>query len=433
MNNNLVCLNNKYVVIRTINNSFGRATYLARNLNTGSRVMIKSFSFGSSENKWNSFNQIENEIKILKSLNHPQIPKYLDSFESGNSFYLVQEFINGKTLSTQKVYLEKEVIDIAKQILSILVYLQGLNPPLVHHDIKPENLLLDKKEKVYLVDFGISKEIKGETIGVTTLSGTEGFIAPERILGRKSDVRSDLYSLGITLSCLITKTPTSRAVSLLNDGFELRNGVLDCGDRLSDWIKKLVKRKPNDRFQNAAVALVQLQQISSSHPVERVKKKVLKARDKKRAIEINKTKYIQESFIPLTFILIASSSIFFLPPIILFNLCNIDTIFNINNGECTISLTNMIAGGLLGYLPGGILNKSLSGLINSAFDSLSYFFSFLIVSISMIEIFKSIIDNKYYRLKNIFLRCLLSLYNLSILFVFKTYLIGYFPVSWLVR
>ena len=190
MNNNLVCLNNKYVVIQTINNSFGRATYLARNLDTGSRVVIKSFSFGLSKNKWNSFNQIENEIKILKSLNHPQIPNYLDSFESENSFCLVQEFIKGETLSTQKVYLEKEVIDIAKQILSILVYLQGLNPPLAHHDIKPENLLLDKKGKVCLIDFGISKEIKGETIGATTLSGTEGFIAPEKILGKKLDIRS---------------------------------------------------------------------------------------------------------------------------------------------------------------------------------------------------------------------------------------------------
>ncbi len=154
MNNQI--LPQKYTIIRTINTSAARATYLARNLRTGSRVIIKSFSFGLTKSQWHSFNQIENEIKILKSLNHPQIPKYIDSFQTDNAFYLVQEFIEGEELSTQKVYSEKEIIDIAKQILSILVYLQGLDLPLVHHDLKPENTLIDSEGKIYLVDFGIS-------------------------------------------------------------------------------------------------------------------------------------------------------------------------------------------------------------------------------------------------------------------------------------
>ena len=62
---------------------------------------------------------------------------------------------------------------------------------------------------------GISKQIKGKTIGLTTqFGGTEGFIAPEKILGRKLDIRSDLYSLGVVLSCLISLTPTSRPAFL---------------------------------------------------------------------------------------------------------------------------------------------------------------------------------------------------------------------------
>ncbi|MDJ0636945.1 MAG: serine/threonine-protein kinase [Xenococcaceae cyanobacterium MO_188.B29] len=265
MNNQI--LPQKYTIIRAINSSPVPATYLARNLRTGSRVIIKSFSFGLVDSQWHSFNQIENEIKTLKRLNHAQIPKYLDSFQEESSFYLVQEFIKGETLSTQKVYLEEEVIAIAKQVLSILIYLSSQNPPVVHHDLKPENLLIDKDNKIYLIDFGISKEIKGETIGLTTqFGGTEGFIAPEKILGKKSDIRSDLYSLGVTLACLITRTPSSKAVSLLNDDFELIKGALDsyCSKELSNWVQVLVKRKPVDRYSDAAVALSLLEKSTAS-------------------------------------------------------------------------------------------------------------------------------------------------------------------------
>ena len=414
-------LNEKYAIIRTIN----KRTYLARNLNSGYRVILKSFSFGLPESQWQGFNQIENEIHILKNLNHPQIPKYVDSFQIDNNFYLVQEFIKGEELSNQKVYLEEEIIDIAKQVLSILIYLSSQNPPVVHHDLKPDNILIDKYNKIYLIDFGISKQIKEQTIGITTqFGGTEGFIAPEKILGRNSNVRSDLYSLGITLACLLTRTPSSSAVSLLNDDFELRSGILDsyCSKELSDWVRGLIKRKPDDRYLDAVVAAKKLTEMTKKTirfgQVNQAEKKLDKD-SIKRKVEINETEYIKKVFTSLTIVLTIYSTFFSILLFLPFNLC-----CNLEFTGFSISFANMIEHGLIGYLPWIGINQSLSALVNFYYNFISYWISFLIVSVLILMVTNTLIKEQYYRLKYIFLRCLLSGYGLLILFVFKTYLIG---------
>lgn len=432
MDNNIIqgeqILNQKYVVINLIRNN----TYLARDLNSSSRVIIKKFSFG--ESNWNNFSQVENEIKILKNLNHPQIPKYLDSSQEDNNFYLVQEYIAGEELSTQKVLPEKEIIDIAKQLLSILIYLQSFNFPVVHHDIKPENILVNKEGKIYLVDFGISKEITGRTIGVTTqFGGTEGFIAPEKMLGKKLDIRSDLYSLGMTLACLITRTSSSKAVSLLSNDFELRREILsknNCSRELFNWVQRLVKLKPENRFENAKVALDRLLNISSNNSLCKASQKyieVLSSQDEKRRIEIRETGDIKLGFINLTIIFVTFSTLFLIPPILSFDLC---PILSRHITECSVDLTRIITHGLIGYLPWISINESLFNLTNFIYDFISYWLSFLFVSISFVKSSDIIIKEEYYRFKNILLRFLLLGYSLLTIFLIKTCLIGYFPIRW---
>lgn len=221
---------------------------------TDNSILIKSFEFNNGQS-WGFQRQLEQETAILKSLSYHKIPKYLDSWKDDNVFYLVREYIEGNFLVTSKVFTQEKVINIALQLLDILIYLESCN--VTHHDIKPQNIIIDSEENIYLIDFGISRKLSDKTLSITTqFTGTEGFIAPEKILLHRADNRSDLYSLGMVLACMITNTKASEAVNLLNDDFELHSNIRTSGysPELIEWIIKLTKRKPIDRYKSASIA-----------------------------------------------------------------------------------------------------------------------------------------------------------------------------------
>ena len=141
----------------------------------------------------------------MAELNHSSIPRYIDYFEINNpenrAFYIVREIAPGKSLAdlvdagwrTN----EREVRKIAAQILSVLIYLHGLTPPIFHRDIKPQNIIYHNQQ-VYLIDFGSITNIYQNTIARgSTIVGTFGYMSPEQFSG-KTSAASDLYSLGAT-------------------------------------------------------------------------------------------------------------------------------------------------------------------------------------------------------------------------------------------
>ena len=151
----------------------------------------------------------EREARILKSLNHPGIPKYYDFFVENDRKYLVMELIHGHNLE-QFVY-QRGAIGVERainwmiQVCQILEYLHNLEPPLVHRDIKPANLILRNIDsRLMLLDFGAVKELG---TSLNTRIGVEGYSAPEQYRGKPCP-QSDIYGVGTTLIFLITgKTP----------------------------------------------------------------------------------------------------------------------------------------------------------------------------------------------------------------------------------
>jgi serine/threonine protein kinase len=109
-------------------------------------------------------------------LDHPRIPKYIDSFETEDGFCLVQEYIDARSLAKIPEWKPRAIKNIAVSILDILVYLQNKN--IFHRDIKPENILIDENDNIYLIDFGCAKINHGESS--TFISGTMGFMPPEQ-------------------------------------------------------------------------------------------------------------------------------------------------------------------------------------------------------------------------------------------------------------
>jgi serine/threonine protein kinase len=253
------------------NNGAGRITYLAQN---GDRqVVIKEFQFAKGAD-WSGFKELEREIIILKGLQHPQIPRYIDNFEHETGFCLVQEYIPAPSLAEVRSRSLEQIQDIGHQLLEILVYLQKLHPPVLHRDIKPENILCNDDDKVFLVDFGLSRLGSAEVAASSIMVGTTGFIPPELFAGREPTKASDLYSLGATLVSLITGTPSTKMDRLLGEDFRFVDAAYDEVDRpYSNWLRKMTAVQVRDRFADAASALegldeaLNLKLITISSPV----------------------------------------------------------------------------------------------------------------------------------------------------------------------
>lgn len=198
-------------------------TYRATRLSDGAVVAIKELSFRSLDS-FKSLELFEREVKVLKQLKHPGIPAYFQDFyiEEGKhcSFYLVQEFIAGKTLAQEaegKRYTQQEVLRIACEVLGILAYLHQLSPSVIHRDLKPQNIMRrDSNGRLVLLDFGSVKDSLKESLqGGSTVAGTFGYMAPEQFQG-KALPASDIYSLGAILVSLLSGVSAEKLLNSQN-------------------------------------------------------------------------------------------------------------------------------------------------------------------------------------------------------------------------
>lgn len=263
MTNNVI---SEYKILSRIgqNISSGRETYLvAKN---GKEFILKQFQFAKGAN-WSQFKEVEREISILKGLQHPQIPRYVESFETEQGFCLVQEYIPAPSLAEVRSRSLEQIQDIGRQLLEILIYLQALHPPVLHRDIKPENVLCNNEGNVYLVDFGLSRLSSADVAVSSIMVGTTGFIPPELFAGREPSKASDLYSLGATLLGLLTGTPSHKMDRLLGDNFMFSEAAYDEVDRpYAMWLRKMTAVRVRDRFADAATALDALKSQEQLQP-----------------------------------------------------------------------------------------------------------------------------------------------------------------------
>jgi uncharacterized protein YjbI with pentapeptide repeats len=236
----------------------GRVTYLAKDLQHDFPVVIKHFQFAEFDSNWKQYEAHQREIDILKQLEHPCIPCYLDDFETPKGFCLVQEYIPAESLAQPRHFTTQEVKQIAQDVLKILVYLQDQKPPIFHGNLKPENILVDRLGtlKVYLVGFGLPDQTKN--------LGSLGFMPPEQLFKHHLTPASDLYSLGATLVCLLMGIKAQDIGQLIDDSYNFNlEGLKPFVDKsFIDWLKKMVAPQLKNRYPNAAVALQALKSVS---------------------------------------------------------------------------------------------------------------------------------------------------------------------------
>jgi serine/threonine protein kinase len=248
-----------YEIIRELghNRAGGRITYLAKEINTQEQVVVKQFQFARPGASWREYDSYEKEITILKRINHPQIPRYRDAFATPTGFCMIQEYKNAYSLADVSDYQPEEVKQIALGILDILCFLQNQIPPIIHRDLKPENILIDESLQVSLVDFGFARLGSAELAVSSVVKGTLGFMPPEQIFNRQLSPASDLYSLGMTLIALLTKTHSTEISKLIdNEGkVKFKDQVTHLHPDFIYWLEKMVEPQSKNRFPNAQVAL----------------------------------------------------------------------------------------------------------------------------------------------------------------------------------
>ncbi|MEZ0370852.1 MAG: serine/threonine protein kinase, partial [Candidatus Sericytochromatia bacterium] len=231
---------------------------------------------------WKVLELFEREIKVLKQLDHPHLPQYLDAFqidsEADTCLYLVCSWADGESL-LDKLEAgwrpdEDQVWDIARQGLELLDYLHSFNPAVIHRDLKPGNLIMGPEGEVHLVDLGSVQGVLNPD-GGSTVVGTFGYMPPEQFSDQCVPA-SDLYALGATLVHLLTgKYPSD----LPRKGMKLDyQSLLGCKPFYIQWLDKLLAPEVENRFQSAGEALTALNAESD----QRLQKQSLKARDSGR-------------------------------------------------------------------------------------------------------------------------------------------------------
>jgi len=201
------------------------------------------------------------EIKLLASLNHPNIAALRTALTLDNQLVMIMEYVDGVTLASR---LQQGPVPVADavyyidQVLAALVYAHQMN--VVHRDIKPGNMMLTSQGVVKLMDFGIARpgNEAGMTITGTTL-GSLNYMSPEQVKGESVDARSDLYSVGLSLYEILTGRLPFRGDS----GYSLMVAQLqqlpeppivlrpELPQALNDIILMVLAKEPAKRFQSA--------------------------------------------------------------------------------------------------------------------------------------------------------------------------------------
>jgi serine/threonine protein kinase len=211
-------LQGRYRILRKLSQGGMGTVYEAVDERLETRVALKENHFRDDQ----LIRQFEREARLLARLRHPSLTKVIDHFTEAQGQFLVMEFITGEDLAAM---LERRggpfpVVDVLSwgdQLLDALEYLHSQNPPVVHRDIKPQNLKLTDRDQIILLDFGLAKGYASASASGTTSSSVFGYTpnyAPlEQIESQGTDARSDLYSAAATLYHLITGASPPGALS----------------------------------------------------------------------------------------------------------------------------------------------------------------------------------------------------------------------------
>ncbi|WP_146586812.1 serine/threonine-protein kinase [Posidoniimonas polymericola] len=263
-----------YQVLRRLGRGAMADVYLAEQLSLSRQVALKILKSDLASDA-TYVSRFQHEAKSAAQLVHANIVQVYEVGRDADAHFIAQEYVAGKNLgelAQQQGRLQPGlVLDILRQSAAALH--KALEGGVVHRDIKPENLMLTQSGELKVADFGLARlavpsQQQLTQVGVTM--GTPLYMSPEQIEGRPVDVRSDLYSLGVTAYHLLAGEPPFRGDTPLAVAVQhLNNRAAPLADndplmpvRLSQVVEKLMAKAPGDRYQTPGELVADLRDLA---------------------------------------------------------------------------------------------------------------------------------------------------------------------------
>lgn len=202
---------------------------------------------------------VENESRLLSQLSHTSLPKVHDYYELSGKGVLIQENISGTKLSDiinlSGTLSEPKAIDFAKKLCVVCNYLHKQHPmPIIHRDVKPDNIICTNNGGITLIDFGSAREYKENEDKDTVYVGTIGYAPPEQFGFGQTDIRTDVYGIGMTLLTMLTGKAPER-------GQKIRLADTNISVDIQRIIHNATQFDPKKRYQSVSALLSELNNL----------------------------------------------------------------------------------------------------------------------------------------------------------------------------
>lgn len=190
-------IDGRYKTVRVLGKGGWGEVDLAIHTSTGKQVAIKQIRL----NQVITSALVNKEIESLSKLDHPGVVKYEESIVDGDNIYVVMEFVEGETLEEMREKGPLSLSQIQRYTLQLIEALEHIHSEgIIHSDLKPENIIIDKNDNIRIIDFGIVRTASAEIASdIKEVRGTLHYMSPEQAEGNPIDIRSDLFSLGVIL------------------------------------------------------------------------------------------------------------------------------------------------------------------------------------------------------------------------------------------
>lgn len=229
--------------------------YLLQDKKTGTKVLLRITRDYPQEDALE-------EAKLLSKLNHKGIPKVFAAYEQGERKYLVREYVEGRSLyeiiNMVGSLGAKDIFRITLKLIDILSYLHAQIPPVIHRDIKPQNVIVGRDGEIYLIDFGIARTHKESREQDTAVVLTLDYASPEQYGFEQTTPLSDIYSLGVLILFMATggTARTDLEAQIVNN-------------RLRNLIEQCIAFNPKTRIQSVEEIRDYILSDNSQRPIRR--------------------------------------------------------------------------------------------------------------------------------------------------------------------